>query len=373
MVIYKRITKIIFISLNALVAVLYLLSCLAPVSDPVKYWPIALLGFAFPFLLITQIALVFFWLIFRPRWLLLSLLTLPFGYQSLNQLFAFHIENRFDFAKKPGDIRVVHWNVARFVEWRRNNNKGSQTRLKMMDQLKEQNADILCLQEFFTSTDPVYYNNLDYIRKELNYPYYYYSRDNDGYLQYMGQIILSRIPLIDSGLVRFKEPSQPESLIYADFLLDKDTFRIYTTHLQSLKFKKEDYEHIEEITSPDAKVVKNSRSIFSKVRTALSLRKLQTGQVVEAIDQSPHPYLLTGDFNDIPNSYCYTTITRNRLQDVFLEQGMGIGRTYSYIAPTLRIDYMLGTPGINFTQFNRVMRNYSDHYMLVTDFHLKKP
>ena len=131
------------------------------------------------------------------------------GWKSISVFFAFHIPDKFDYNKPPNTLRVVHWNVARFMELKRNNNKGSQTRLLMMDLLKEQQADVLCLQEFFTSTDPEFYNNLNYMLKEMGYQYYYYSWDNDAYLQWMGQAIFSKNPIVNSGMVRFPKPGIP--------------------------------------------------------------------------------------------------------------------------------------------------------------------
>ena len=60
------------------------------------------------------------------------------------------------------------------------------------------------------------------------------------------------------------------------------------------------------------------------------------------------------------------------MQDAFLKKGHGIGRTFNAISPTLRIDYILGDDNFNFLQFKRVLKNYSDHYMLVADVELKK-
>jgi endonuclease/exonuclease/phosphatase family metal-dependent hydrolase len=94
--------------------------------------------------------------------------------------------------------------------------------------------------------------------------------------------------------------------------------------------------------------------------------------VKEFISKSPYPFILTGDFNDVPNSYTYFTIRGKELQDAFLETGLGVGRTYSYIAPTLRIDYIFTTKDFSIRQFNRIIKNYSDHYMLVTDLQLSK-
>jgi endonuclease/exonuclease/phosphatase family metal-dependent hydrolase len=257
--------------------------------------------------------------------------------------------------------------VARFVEWKRNNNKGSRTRLKMMDLIKEQKADVLCLQEFFTSTDTVYYNNLNHVMKELGYPYYYYSWDNDGYRQWVGQAIFSRLPIVDSGMIRFPQPSMAEAFIHADVLFNHDTVRIYTTHLQSVQFRKKDFESIEKIKNTEDGMVENSKNIFVKLKRGLARRSLQAEIVKDIISASPHPFILTGDFNDVPNSYTYYTIKGDNLQDAFLEQGLGVGKTFANIAPTLRIDYILTTKDLHIRQFNRIIRDYSDHYMLVMD------
>ena len=120
-------------------------------------------------------------------------------------------------------------------------------------------------------------------------------------------------------------------------------------------------------------MVADSRNIFSKLKRGVVRRSLQADMLKEKIAESPHPYILTGDFNDVPNSYTYFTVKNKNLQDAFLQTGLGVGRTYSYIAPTLRIDYIFTTVDFHIRQFNRIIKNYSDHYMLVTDVQLKKP
>ena len=67
-----------------------------------------------------------------------------------------------------------------------------------------------------------------------------------------------------------------------------------------------------------------------------------------------------------------TRTIRRDLQDAFLKQGFGVGRTFTGIAPTLRIDYILATDDFSVNQFNRIVKNYADHYMLVADFKIKK-
>jgi endonuclease/exonuclease/phosphatase family metal-dependent hydrolase len=369
----RRITKIIFIILNVLASAAFLLACLASGLDPVKWWTIALLGLAFGYIVITLIAFILFWLVIRPRFILLSLVPMLIGYKSIAVFFGLQVSQKFNYQKPANVLRVAHWNVARFIEWKRNNNKGSQMRLKMMDQIKEQAADVLCMQEFFTSTDTTYYNNLQHLLKEVGYPYYCFAWRSDGNRQWFGNAIFSRYPIIDSGKINFPHEKYPETLLHADIAFLKDTIRVYTTHLASLRFRKEDYETIEDIKDKQTVAIQSSKGIFGKVRRALRQRKEQALLIKEVVSNDPYPSVLTGDFNDVPNSFAYATIKGDLYQDVFLKKGFGVGRTFNTISPTLRIDYILASKNFEVRQFNRIAKDLSDHYMLVTDLALKKP
>ena len=358
-----------FLLLNILAAIIFLLSAFAPYLNPNGWWAISLLGLGFAFICIIQVLFIILWLFLKPRLVWIPLLTLLIGWKSISVFFAFTSTGEFKANKPKNTIRVVHWNVARFIEWSRNNNKGSQTRLKMMQQLKEQNADVLCLSEFFHSTNPLYYDNLNYIMVQLGFPYYYYSWDDDGGDQWVGQAIFSKSPIIDSGMIRYPKPGMPEALIHADIAYKKDTVRFYTTHLQSVRFRKGDYESIEKIKNREDSLLENSKNIFSKLKTGLIYRSRQADIVQKELQNSPYPFVITGDLNDVPNSYTYFTINAG-LQDAFIKKGFGIGRTYAHLSPTLRIDYILTTKDFEVVQFNRIAKKLSDHYMLVTDLKL---
>src|SRR2546423_12860456 len=136
---YKRFTKILFVVLNVFTSIVFLLSCLSPYLDPSKWWFLSFLGLGFAFIIVTLIAFIFFWLVFKLKFVLISLIPLLIGWKSISVFFAFHIPQKFNYNKPKNVLRIAHWNVASFLERKRNNNKGSRTRLKMMDLIKEQN------------------------------------------------------------------------------------------------------------------------------------------------------------------------------------------------------------------------------------------
>jgi endonuclease/exonuclease/phosphatase family metal-dependent hydrolase len=364
---YGSLFRWLMVLLHVFVAILFLLAALAPFVDPEKWWFTGVLALGMPILLIILILFLFFWLVVRPKYALISLAALALGFKSIVAIFAFNAPASFKYEKPKEVLRVVDWNVARFIELKRNNNKGSQTRKKMLDLIKEQNADVLCLQEFHTSVDTGYYNNIRYIMENLDYKYFCYSWDYDADNHWTGQAIFSRYPIVDSGMIRFPKPGLREALLHADIVFKKDTIRFYTTHLQSVLFKKNDYESIEEMKTADDSLLENSKNIFSKLSRAMIYRSRQARIVKEILANSPYPYIIAGDFNDVPNSYTYFTILGDDLSDAFLENGFGMGRTYSALSPTLRIDYILHSKDIRVKQFTRLIKNYSDHYMLVAD------
>jgi endonuclease/exonuclease/phosphatase family metal-dependent hydrolase len=366
---FRTFTRKLLIATNILLATLYLLACAAPYLNPSKWWFISWLGLIFPFLFFLLILSIFFWLLFKRIYAVMLLVVLLIGWKNIRVFFAFHVQRKFNYEKEAGVLRVVTWNVARFIEIKKNNNAGSQIRLKMMNLLKQQNADILCLQEFHTAAKQDYYDNISYIQKQLNYPYYYFSFDEDGSKLYYSSIIFSKRPLFDTNIVIYPKPSLPEALLQADIKFNDDTIRIFTSHLQSVQFKKRDYQRINDIRNYEDSIVSNSKTIFSKIRKSITNRSLQVGIIKQHLKQSPHPVIFCGDFNDVPTSYTYFAIRGNML-DAFLEKGAGIGRTFSSLSPTLRIDYILASKDFSIVQFNRVEKIYSDHYMLVTDLKL---
>ncbi|GAB3007060.1 endonuclease/exonuclease/phosphatase family protein [Niabella terrae] len=346
------------------------MACINPYIDP-ENWPLlALISLSFPFLLAGVIFFTVFWLFIRRKWALISGIALIIGGGAITDFLAFKFFTPPFKADTPDQhIRVATWNVARFIEMVRNNNKGSQTRYKMLRQIKAVNADILCLQEFASSINPDWYNNIVAVSKGLDYPYYYFSHDVDGDRLFNGSVIFSKFPIADTGMVRYPRPTLPEALVFADIAIGNRSVRVYTTHLQSNQFRKEDISKIEELKGAKGNILGNARSIVSKLAVAIRHRSIQADMVQSVLGNSPYPVIFCGDLNDVPNSYTYKTIKGN-MRDAFLQKGFGVGRTYSSLSPTLRIDYIFTGPDFSVGQFKRITSNLSDHYMIIADLRL---
>lgn len=370
----RKITKRIFIIINISIAVFFLLSCANAFLHPERWWFFALLGLVFPFLLLFTFAFFIFWLLFRSRWAFLSLGVLLLGYSNIRALIGFHF-NSFTLEKKENSIRIMTWNVRWFDEQKRITKGAYPSRKKMLEFIKEQQPDVLCFQEYF-ETNKVNYSNLKDITK-MNYPYCYKVIDygkKGGPLE-VGVAIFSRFPILDSNRIIYPGPAKlkaAESLISCDLDVHGQKVRVFTTHLQSVLFQPKDYQDLRTIKNADDSLVGASKSIIRKLRQGYASRGGQVDIVRDQLDNSPYPVIICGDFNDVPNSYTYFRI-RGKRQDTFVAKGNGLGRTYTYISPTLRIDYVMADQQFEVLQFKRYVLPYSDHYPVVTDLRLDRP
>ena len=90
----------------------------------------------------------------------------------------------------------------------------------------------------------------------------------------------------------------------------------------------------------------------------------------EHTEESPHPYIIAGDFNDTPISYTVKTISRG-MNNSFREMGSGFGVTYNGAFPNFQIDYIFTSPEFTVKNYLIINKKLSDHYPVRTDLELK--
>jgi endonuclease/exonuclease/phosphatase family metal-dependent hydrolase len=372
--ILRKFTKNIFITINIIAVLLFALVCCVPFLDPGRYWYIAILGVGFPLIVFVLLAFIFFWLFFKSRWLFLSLAVLLLGWGQVDKVFAFHPFSWFNEKKPANAIRVMQWNVARLGQMNKRKTAESD-RSEIFKFIKKMDPDVLCMEEFLESNNPVKMEeNIPYITKQLNYPYYFFARDHKrkDKLYEHGVVIFSRYPIIDTSRILFagRDVFNPgESLIHTDINVNGQRIRVFTTHLQSLLFDEDDYFVLKKIAKAEDSAVERSKDVLKKFRIAYAFRSKQADLVRRELDNSPYPEIICGDFNDIPNSYTYFKILGNR-NDVFIKKGFGMSRTFASLSPTLRIDYIIAGKKLEVLQFKKTRVFYSDHFPLVADFKL---
>jgi len=359
--------KIMF-GLNLVVLLGLSLSYLALFVSPEKFWMLAFMGLIYPVLLIANILFVFYWLVFRWKIALFSGVLILLGAGKINDLY--HFGNGVSAAEMRGikaqdsTINLMSFNVRLFDLYNWTGNK--LTRNRIMDLVRKEQADILCFQEFFYE-DKGDFNTLDTLLQIQ--PARFKHVENTATVKkvnHWGIATFSRFPIVGRGLIQFND-STDNVAIFTDIKAYNDTFRVYNLHLESIRFRREDYKAIQQITgNEDQTDLDGPQRIIERMRRAFIRRARQTDLISTHIRSSKHPVIVCGDFNDTPNSYSYHQISEG-LNDAFREAGSGVGTTYIGKIPFLRIDYILYSPEVLTPLYCKVLRKkLSDHYPLIS-------
>lgn len=222
--------------------------------------------------------------------------------------------------------------------------------------INEKNPDVVCLQEYSEGA-----------KIDLKvYPYQYVMMQG-GHVK-TGQAILSKFPIIDKG--KLELPNSNNNVIFADLRMGKDTVRIYSMHLQSVRITPD----VDEINNDrlDGIDQKKRYQILKRISEAFTRQQQQAEIISQHKASCTYPVIICGDMNNSAFSYVYRNI-RGKLNDAFEEAGKGFGQTYKFKYYPARIDYIFADPKFDVLEF----KSYSDfvnsdHYPITTRLEFKK-
>jgi endonuclease/exonuclease/phosphatase family metal-dependent hydrolase len=295
------------------------------------------------------------------------LIAILLGYNQIKTYINFSGGNRKLSYEKS--LKVMTYNVRLFDLYNWHSVSSKTTRSAIFGLFKFESPDILCLQEYYSGAGKQA-DFADSICQKVGYKFRNIElihKENVG-LPY-GQAIFSKYPIVRTQKLEFPN-SKVNFCQSADIQIGKDTIRVLNLHLESVKFGKEDYNFVSEITNTTAaneQLKKGSWSILSKMKSAYIKRAAQIEKVAGFIRSSPYPVLFCGDFNDTPVSYSYRKIS-NELNDAFVDAGKGLGQTHTHILPLLRIDYIFHSGTLQAIEHRTIEKDYSDHFPVVARF-----
>ncbi len=237
----------------------------------------------------------------------------------------------------------------------------SENRNAVMQHIRNNTAEIVCLQEVYVESK----KQIDtLLKKEFKYRYYHIFKLGNGH--YFGNLTLSKFPISASGKISF--PQSTNLSIYTDIVHYGKTIRIYNNHLESYnvsftglikKFNRKNNPHREEIKNELIEVHEKMRNTFIK-------RSEQVDKILATINESSNPAIICGDFNDTPMSYTYYQLSKGR-KDSFKEAGNWFAGTYIPVWPLLRIDYILFPQEYEGVTHTTLKADLSDHYPIIAE------
>jgi endonuclease/exonuclease/phosphatase family metal-dependent hydrolase len=374
---FRILTKKVFIISNLVVAGLFVLGCYGYRLFTNERWFIGLLTLAAFYLFIVLLVFFIFWLVAKSKWSLLFLAVVVVTYRQLIKIVPVRISSNFTLQKQKEALRIISWNVAQFDIL--NYKKDHRIHDKMIDLINQYQPDIACFQEMVAGDSIVDLNNAYYhkfsfysiqdFELSMHFADEYYSYNwKENYLnsQHFGIIIFSKYPIINRHTITTYPNDYNSIFQYVDIVKDADTVRVFNIHLQSLKFNPINLQYIDNPTIESETDIEKSKNILGKFKRGFLRRKLQADRIKEEIERSPYRVIVCGDFNDVPNSYAYETIGNN-LQNAFEKKGSGLGRTFSGIAPSLRIDNIFIDQHYQVNQYVRIAKKLSDHFPIIAD------
>ena len=365
----KKLFQIFALLLSILLIISILLAYISVWISPERIWILAFFGLSYPYFLIGNLFFFFYWIFRKKKLSLLILIVILLGFNHFNSYIPIiRKDNKVlqSSSISGPEINILSYNVRMFNLFE----KEARTAEKTLQFINQENTDIICLQEVLISN---YYDfNLASLKKHLkNTPYLYIQYlNNQSKDHHYGLAIFSKYPIINKGRIEYKNANNLS--LFVDLLVGHDTLRIYNNHLQSFRLGSDNLKFLtnfeEAIEDPPISEVKD---ISSKMKSAYVKRSRQARELSAHIQTSPYSVIVCGDFNDTPVSYTYRKI-KNNMKDAFIESGKGLGKTYSQIIPSYRIDYILHSDRLVAYDFRTMKEGYSDHYPIRCSFLLNK-
>lgn len=352
----KKIPQYIFIAINLLL-VIAMNFCAYTTHLPSQVYPnYSYFGMMFPIFLIGSTAFIVFWLVFKRKYTLISLVGMLLCGSSIRCYCPLNVPTE----PPEGCIKVMSYNVMGFgkhdtIPWEEN---------RIVQYINHSQADIVCLQEAHGTKktslnelfDSIYpYLAIDTIKKEA------YTA------------ILSKFPIL--GKERIGYNSETNASFAYTLLLNRDTVLVVNNHFESYKLNDKDKDDYKTILKDPENDNNEQRydSLIHKLKVANTTRAAQADSVAAYITKHPYKYILcVGDFNAPSLSYTHYRLTQ-LLDDAYTRSGNGPGISYNRSGMYFRIDNILISP--NITPYRAKVDAFSkesDHYPIISQLKFGK-
>lgn len=278
-----------------------------------------------------------YYLLKKRYWFLIGSALFIFKFPSFYQL------NSSNDTKIDTSISILSYNVRQFNHDHDIHKEGIDK--EIADKIARISPDILAIQE-------------SAFKKSLNIKGYKYRFL--GYRENVRKSLLvtySKYPIVASGYIDF--PNTLNNAIYTDIKVNKDTIRVYNTHLQSFKV---DFHN-------DITATNKLTSYFKSVNKGHKKQIEQADLVKNHSKSSNKKIIICGDFNATQYSLPYKILSKN-LKDSFLKRGSGMGTTYKLLEYPLRLDYFLVDNNVKIINHKNFNLKLSDHEPVLLNFSL---
>lgn len=317
---------------NLFAAFLLLLSFIIPYLPPKTYPSFSLLSLIVPPIIILNIVFAIYWATQLRARFFLSFTLLCVSYFYFNVFYEISAEG--DASQYKNTLSILSYNVRLFNAYEKE--PDTDANLILSEILTDEAPDVVCIQEYYRLTE------IDF--SAYPYKYIHYKTKNVK----LGHAFFSKYPLVNTGAFDFE--GTRNNTLYADVVKGKDTIRVYNVHLQSMGI------------TPRVKYLQETdhEKLRKRISSAFKKQQTQIQAILKHQNNTEHPIVVCGDFNNTPFSYSYRML-KNNMQDAFRVRGNGLGTTFEFDNFPMRIDYILASEGLDFLTFETILKTFSDH------------
>lgn len=353
MKVLKTIAVQLFTGANIATILLLWLCCIVTYIHPSTAPKLSLVTLAFPAFLLVNIAFILFWLIFKVKRIWLPILGIAVCWSFVRDYVPFN----FGVKQSQEALKILTFNTKGFGGI---DAKDSLGHFHIMNYLQETGADIICLQEIYAAETAIVA-----FEQEMQ---------QRGYSCFRGQqeMIFSRLPMLSTDTLSLSMTSQFGLMAWLEYA--QDSILLINCHLESdhlsPEMKKAYWQSIRSMEQDSLR-----RGVAPVVRLlveAAPVRAAQTDTIAAIVRQnSTHPVIVCGDFNDTPVSYTHRILTQ-RLSSAYRQSGNGLGFTFHEHGFPVRIDHIFFSPAFWSSSETKVVTDmpWSDHYPLVTSLNM---
>ncbi len=323
---------------NGLVLLVHLtilaLSCLMllnAVVPPRSFPYLNLIPLIFPMLIIAYGLLTLYWIVlWKKRGLFFLLMFL---------LFFLPIRRWLNYSTPQAAVndsfKVMSFNIRNYED---------SDKETIAQYISAQEPDVVLLQEATAST-----NLTKHFKHEIEFPIVR---------------LLTQFPVLESGNI---DPAKNGHSFYADLDANGKTIRFINIYLEPFYLEKEMVKPSRDMATNEKKAKRLTVRFFKSFRA----HQDQIAEIGKFIKDSPHPVIVSGDFNSVPNSYEYYKLS-DGLQDGFLQAGNGLGTSFHDYKYPIRIDYIFASPQLRFHSYRTDRsRRLSDHFAVIAKISLQ--
>ncbi|MDB5135315.1 MAG: endonuclease/exonuclease/phosphatase family protein, partial [Mucilaginibacter sp.] len=234
-----------FLWINVFLCIALLLSYLAPITNPTKFWVIAFFGLAYPLLLLGNLLFIIYWLLRKSIWVLLSVICIGIGWNVVNKNIGLRFSSTASFATGVNKLRIMTYNVHNFKRYGSKNDIS--TKHEILQIITQEQPDIIGFQEFYTRRHGQY-DMLDSVQRILHCNNYYFEAFRANGDEAIGMAMFSKFPIVAHGLIQLSDRSSENQCLYIDVKKGAQILRVYSLHLQSIRFDPDDYRYLNSVS-----------------------------------------------------------------------------------------------------------------------------